>query len=48
MVSYVLNVVEDGELVDVIEGSHRIQDYLRDKNDEEELIEEFVDGSEED
>ena len=33
MVEYVLNVIEDGELVDVIEGADNIRNYLADKED---------------
>jgi len=33
MVEYVLNVIEDGELVDVIEGADDIRDYIADKKD---------------
>lgn len=33
MVEYVLNVIEDGELVDVIEGADNISNYLANKDD---------------
>jgi hypothetical protein len=33
MVEYVLNVVVDGELDDVIEGAERIRDFIKDKKD---------------
>lgn len=33
MVEYVLNVIEDGELVDVIEGVDNIRNYLANKED---------------
>ena len=33
MVEYVLNVIEDGELIDVIEGADNIRNYIADKED---------------
>jgi hypothetical protein len=33
MVEYVLNVIEDGELVDVIEGADNIRRFIADKQD---------------
>lgn len=33
MVEYVLNVIEDGELTDVIEGADAIRKYMVDKED---------------
>tara|TARA_R110001606_G_C15370351_1_gene649461 strand:- start:1141 stop:1293 length:153 start_codon:yes stop_codon:yes gene_type:complete len=36
MVEYVLNVIENGELSDVIEGATSIRSYIKDKDDSEE------------
>jgi hypothetical protein len=36
VVEYVLNVIENGELSDVIEGADDIRDYIKDKEDSEE------------
>lgn len=33
MVEYVLNVIENGELADVIEGADSIRSYIADKED---------------
>jgi len=33
MIEYVLNVIEDGELIDVIEGANNIRNYLVNKED---------------
>ena len=33
MVEYVLNVIEDGELTDVIEGADDIRKFIADKED---------------
>jgi hypothetical protein len=33
MVEYVLNVIENGELADVIEGADVIRNYIKDKED---------------
>jgi len=33
MVEYVLNVIENGELTDVIEGASSIRSYIADKKD---------------
>jgi hypothetical protein len=35
MVEYVLNVIENGELTDVIEGADSIRSYIADKEDSE-------------
>jgi hypothetical protein len=35
MVEYVLNVIENGELANVIEGASSIRNYIADKEDSE-------------
>lgn len=35
VVEYVLNVIENGELADVIEGADNIRNYIKDKEDGE-------------
>jgi hypothetical protein len=36
MVEYVLNVIENGELTDVVEGANSIRSYIANKEDGEE------------